>query len=189
MQSILDFLGSSVSSFANFIKLQFEYLVSAICSFCVYLSSYLVSCFDGIINAIGSYYSMFVSVIQTILNFIVIYFESYLDYCRYYYLNFSDRLYDMVLYFLKFSFYWLLCLFDFLMNLSFDLSMYLIELLPEISLPSGFDVGMRYFLGFGMILNSFFPFAEMVGFVCIVLSVRIFAFCIKFIPYIGGVVR
>ncbi|MDR2344684.1 MAG: hypothetical protein LBE18_01320 [Planctomycetaceae bacterium] len=189
MQSILDFLSSVVFNVSNFLKLQFEYIIASVSSFFVFIGDVIMSCVDGIISVLGVYVSIIVQVVQNSITFLSLWGESYVEYCEYYYYYFFDRVYDLVLYFLKFSFYWLLRLLDFSVNLAYDISMYCLEQLPVINLPSGFDVGMRYFVGFGMILNSFLPFAEMVGFIVIILVARICAFCFKFVPFIGRVVR
>jgi hypothetical protein len=63
-------------------------------------------------------------------------------------------------------------------------------LLPEISMPSGFDQGVNYFIQFGMLLNEVLPIREALSlfalYVTIYLIVGTFRFVKSFIPFIGG---
>jgi hypothetical protein len=191
MQSILDFLSSFVFSITDFFTRQLTYLYNLLLDLSLFISDFIVDSVDAILGGISAAFNVFFIIIQDLVNFFILFIEHYIQYfCDNFSYFFSDFLYDLIVFVLKKCLYYLLILFDSCLNMSVDITSYcILELLPSISLPAGFDVGMRYFLGFGMILNAYFPFAEFVGFFIALISIRILAIAIKFVPYIGGVIR
>ncbi len=81
-------------------------------------------------------------------------------------------------------------IFDSFISLLYDIVVWMIDLLPELSLPGEFNSGLRSVIDYGMLFNEIVPVTHMLICLSIYLTafliVGIVRLVIRFIPFIAG---
>lgn len=78
--------------------------------------------------------------------------------------GFCSWLLDWFWWYLKYSFDLAVSYADWLVETSHEILFWILDMLPPIELPEGFEKGLEYFVSYGMILNKVLPIKEMLMF-------------------------
>ena len=107
----------------------------------------------GFLGRIVDVFKKFYDGFNEIKDKIIEFFKQQID-------NFCNWILDYVFYFGGILLEKLLYFLDWLLQTGWSLFVWLMECLPVVVLPSGFERGMEYFIGYAALLNRIIPITE-----------------------------
>jgi hypothetical protein len=191
VKSLFDWIAEQIRDFINSIVEQLKALGNGIWELVSNLWSYLRQSFQAILDFFANIWDWLVENVTRTYEFFADLVLSVWDIFVETVELISKWFLDLLWYIGEWHWELLLSVGDSLIGWVVEMISWLFEtLLPEITLPQGFDQGLVYFIQYGMLLNELLPIREALSlfaiYVAILVVAGIFHFILKHLPIIGG---
>jgi hypothetical protein len=150
--AVKDFIGKIIEQIIAFATGIYDLISS--------LWGYLKEAFQSILYIFGAIWEWFKSAIETCYEYITESLESLWELFSDTLLSLWETCLEWVWYCGEWLWEFLLSFFDWGISMGLEFFKWVIDQLPEIELPDGFNQGLSYFIDYGMVFNEILPIKE-----------------------------